>query len=99
MLFRSTDFAVVVVWDPAATKTITTAKSVSKVGYNVFEGRTVQGLPVVTIANGKLAWSHGDLRAERGAGRYVKRPPFAPMFEALRRQAERQSPRAVKRSV
>jgi dihydropyrimidinase len=86
-----------VVWDPNASKTITTANSVSRVGYNVFEGRTVQGLPAVTIANGRLAWSHGDLRAVRGAGRYLKRPPFAPMFEALQRQAARHAPQAVQR--
>jgi len=88
-----------VVWDPTLSKTITTAKSVSKVGYNIFEGRSVQGLPVVTIANGKLVWSRGDLRAVRGAGRYIKRPAFAPMFEALRRQAARHPPQAVKRAA
>ena len=86
-----------VVWDPSAKKTITTATSVSKVGYNVFEGRTVQGLPVVTLANGKLVWSRGDLRAVRGAGRYLKRPPFAPMFDALKRQAAQHAPQAVNR--
>ncbi len=88
-----------VVWDPSARKTITTAKSVSKVGYNVFEGRAVQGLPVVTLANGRVAWSHGDLRAVRGAGRYLKRPPFAPMFDALKRQAAQHAPQAVHRST
>jgi dihydropyrimidinase len=88
-----------VVWDPAASKTITKATSVSKVGYNVFEGRTVQGLPVVTLANGKVAWSHGDLRAVRGAGRYVKRPAFTPMFDALKRQAALHAPQAVKRGA
>ena len=81
----------------ARSKTITTATSVSKVGYNVFEGRTVQGLPVVTLANGKLVWSRGDLRAVRGAGRYLKRPPFAPMFDALKRQAAQHAPQAVNR--
>ena len=88
-----------VVWDPAAHKTITTATSVSKVGYNIFEGRTVQGLPVVTVSNGRVAWSHGDLRAVRGAGRYLKRPPFAPMFDALKRQAAQHAPSAVQRGA
>ena len=88
-----------VVWDPAAHKTITTATSVSKVGYNIFEGRAVQGLPVVTVSNGRVAWSHGDLRAVRGAGRYLKRPPFAPMFDALKRQAAQHAPSAVQRGA
>jgi dihydropyrimidinase len=86
-----------VVWDAAASKTITTASSVSNVGYNVFEGRTVTGLPKVTIANGKIVWLEGDLRTQRGAGRHIPRPAFAPMFEALQRQAARQVPQAVAR--
>ncbi len=87
-----------VVWDPAATKTITTAGSVSKVGYNVFEGRQVTGLAKVTLSQGKIVWIDGDLRTERGAGRYVKRPAFAPVFDALKRQADLHLPQAVARA-
>jgi dihydropyrimidinase len=86
-----------VVWDPAATKTITTAGSLSKVGHNVFEGRTVQGVAKVTLSQGKIVWIDGDLRTERGAGRYVNRPAFAPMFDALKRQAGLHAPHAVAR--
>ena len=88
-----------VVWDPAATKTITTAASRSKVGYNVFEGRRVMGLPKVTLSRGRIVWFDGDLRTEAGAGRYVKRPPFAPMFDVLRRRAGLQEPQAVLRAA
>ncbi len=88
-----------VVWDPAATKTITTAGSISRVGYNVFEGRAVTGLAKVTLSQGKIVWNDGELRTERGAGRYVKRPAFAPVFDALKRQAGLQVPRAVARVV
>ena len=88
-----------VVWDPSASKTITTAKSVSKVGYNVFEGRTVTGLPAVTLSQGKVVWTGGDLRAVRGAGRFVKRPPFPTLFDAMRRQAALHAPQAVNRSA
>jgi dihydropyrimidinase len=88
-----------VVWDPQATKTITTAGSISKVGYNVFEGRKVTGLPKVTLSQGRIVWIDGDLRTERGAGRYVKRPPFAPMFDALKRQAGMHVPQAVLRAA
>ena len=86
-----------VVWDPSATKTITTAGSVSRVGYNVFEGRTVTGVAKVTLSQGRIVWFDGDLRTERSAGRYVKRPAFAPVFDALKRQAERRAPQAVVR--
>jgi dihydropyrimidinase len=88
-----------VVWDPSATKTITTAGSYSKVGYNVFEGRKVTGVAAVTLSQGKIVWSRGDLRTERGAGRYVKRPAFATMFDALKRQAQQHVPKAVERAV
>ena len=88
-----------VVWDPAATKTITTAGSISRVGYNVFEGRKVTGLAAVTLSQGKIVWQAGELRTQRGAGRYVKRPAFAPMFDALKRQAERHLPHAVARAA
>jgi dihydropyrimidinase len=88
-----------VVWDPNATKTITTANSISKVGYNVFEGRNVTGLAKVTLSQGKIVWSDGELRTERGAGRYVKRPAFAPVFEALKRQAKLHMPQPVARAV
>jgi dihydropyrimidinase len=86
-----------VVWDPSATKTITTAGSISKVGYNVFEGRKVTGLPMVTLSQGNIVWMNGELRTVRGAGRYVNRPAFAPMFDALKRQAAAHVPQAVVR--
>jgi dihydropyrimidinase len=87
------------VWDPTATKTITTAGSISKVGYNVFEGRKVMGLAKVTLSQGKIVWMDGELRTERGAGRYVNRPAFAPVFDALKRQAGLHVPRAVARAA
>jgi len=86
-----------VVWDPTATKTITTADSISKVGYNVFEGRKVMGLPMVTLSQGDIVWMNGELRTVRGAGRYINRPAFAPMFDALKRQAAAHVPQAVVR--
>jgi dihydropyrimidinase len=88
-----------VVWDPSATKTITTAGSLSKVGYNVFEGRKVMGLAKVTLSQGRIVWIDGELRTERGAGRYVNRPAFAPVFDALKRQAGLHVPQAVVRAA
>ena len=88
-----------VVWDPSATKTITTAGSISKVGYNVFEGRTVMGLPKVTLSQGNIVWMDGELRTVRGAGRYINRPAFAPVFDALKRQAAAHVPMPVARAA
>lgn len=66
----------VVVWDPQGTRTISAATQHSKGDFNVFEGRTVRGIPSHTVAAGKLVYADGALRAERGAGRYVERPAF-----------------------
>ena len=50
----------IVIWDPAATKTISAKKQVSRIEYNVFEGYAVhrparERLP----CRGRLAWKHG----------------------------------------
>lgn len=66
-----------VVWDPNGTRTISAQTQFSKGGFNVFEGRTVRGIPTHTVAAGKLVFERGDLRAEEGAGRHIDRPAFA----------------------
>jgi dihydropyrimidinase len=87
-----------VVWDPKATRTITTKDQHQKVGYNVFEGMTVEGVAKVTIANGVVAWKDGDLRAVKGAGRYVDCPPYSPVvYEALNKVRAAAKPVAVDR--
>ncbi len=66
-----------VLWDPEASRTISAATQFAKGGFNVFEGKTVRGLPSHTISRGKLVFQNGQLLAERGAGRHVDRPPFS----------------------
>lgn len=87
----------VVLWDPEATRTLSVKTQHSRVDFNVFEGRQVTGVPVYTLSQGKVVYARGDLRAEQGAGRYLKRPPFAPVFSALERRAARAKPTAVMR--
>ncbi len=65
--------------------------------YNIFEGMTVQGRATHTLTRGHLAWADGDLRAVRGAGQYLKRPPFAPQFAPLARKAALEAPVPVAR--
>jgi dihydropyrimidinase len=86
-----------VVWDPAGTKTLSAKTQFSKGDFNVFEGRTVTGIPSHTLSQGKLVYVQGDLRAERGAGRYIKRPAFNANFAAAKLRAEVLTPTAVKR--
>ncbi len=81
-----------VLWDPAATKVISAKTHHQNVDFNIFEGKRVTGLPAFTLSAGKIVYARGELRAVRGAGRYVKRPTFHPMFQALHREGARPHP-------
>lgn len=87
----------IVVWDPQGKRTISAETHHMNVDFNIFEGRTVTGVPSHTLSHGKVVWRDGELNAERGAGRYVKRPAYAPVLEAVARQTELNEPQAVKR--
>ena len=76
----------IVVWDAQASRTISAATHHQNIDFNVFEGRTVTGVATHTFTRGQLAWIDGDLRAERGAGRYLHRNTHAPYFEANARR-------------
>lgn len=72
-----------VLWDPAASKTISAKTHHQRVDFNIFEGMEVIGLPAYTFTAGRLAYARGDLRAVRASGRYIQRPAFHPMFAAI----------------
>ena len=86
-----------VIWDPAGTKTLSAKTQHSKGDFNIFEGRTVKGIPSHTISQGELVFVQGDLRAVQGKGRYIKRPAFGSNFAANKLRAETLAPTAVKR--
>ena len=86
-----------VVWDPAGTKTLSVKTQYSKGDFNIFEGRTVRGIPSHTVSQGELVYVQGDLRAVQGKGRYIKRPAFGPDFGAVQQRAQVQMPTAVAR--
>ena len=87
----------IVVWDPNAKKTISAKTHHQNVDVNIFEGMEVTGIPSHTISAGKVVYKHGKLNVERGAGKYVDRPPFAGYYEALNKQTKANAPVAVKR--
>lgn len=87
-----------VVWDPAATRTISARTHHSKVDFSIFEGRTITGVPSHTVSQGRVVYAAGDLRAVSGAGRYLKRPPFGPNFDAMARRTADQAPTPVVRT-
>ena len=86
-----------VLWDPAGTRTISAKTHHQNIDFNVFEGMTVTGVPRYTLSQGHIAWADGRLDAVRGAGRYVPRPAFAPVFKALETRDKAQAPKPVAR--
>ena len=89
----------IVVWDPKATRTISAKTHHQKIDFNIFEGMKVQGVASHTISQGKLVWADGKLNVEKGAGRYIPRPTFPPVFEAIKRLNEIRAPKAVVRKA
>lgn len=88
-----------VVWDPQGTKTLSAKTQHSKGDFNIFEGRRIQGIPSHTISHGKVVYANGDLRAQRNAGQYVRRPAFGPNFQAVQKRAQELAPTAVERHI
>jgi dihydropyrimidinase len=86
-----------VLWDPHGSRTISAKTHHQQVDFNIFEGKTVRGVPSHTISQGRLVWADGDLRAERGAGRYIERPAYPAVFDLLSKRAELTKPVAIKR--
>ena len=62
-----------VIWDPEASGVISAATHHHRCDRSIFEGFPVKGLPSVVVANGRIAVLEGDLRVERGAGRFLHR--------------------------
>jgi dihydropyrimidinase len=88
-----------VVWDPAATKTISAKKQLSRIDYNVFEGVVCTGAPRVTLSRGRIAWKEGELRAEKGDGQFVARRPFPAAHVANSTWKEYSSSKPVTRAM
>ena len=86
-----------VLWDPHATRTISARTHHMNMDFNVFEGQQVTGLARHTVANGRLVWADGDLRAVRGAGRHIDRPCFSSSSRAAAERHRRAAPAGVNR--
>ena len=87
----------IVVWDPGASRTISRRTHHQNIDFNVFEGMTVRGVARHTISRGRIVWSDGDLRAVKGAGRYVPRPCFSPPTQAAQRRRSLSAPESSPR--
>jgi dihydropyrimidinase len=62
-----------VVYDPSVDTTRSAATHHSRCDRNIFEGMRVKGAPRWVVVNGRIAFADGNLRVERGAGRFLAR--------------------------
>jgi dihydropyrimidinase len=63
----------IVLFDPAAERVLSAAGLHSNVDHATYDGMRVRGWPVATIARGDVVVSDGELTAEPGRGRFVRR--------------------------
>jgi dihydropyrimidinase len=64
-----------VIWDPAARRTVDGSRMQSKAGYSPYDGWDVQGWPESTISRGDVLLDGGRLTAMPGRGRWLPRGP------------------------
>ena len=89
-----------VVWDPKATPHDLGQDPPPEGRLQHLRGHDGDGRSRATpSARARWCWADGQLDAERGAGRYVTRPAFAPVFEAIKRQGEIKAPKPVIRQA
>ena len=86
-----------IVLDPEKTKTISAATHYQANDFNVFEGMDVTGVTVHALSGGRHVWADGDMRAKRGAGRFIPRKPFGPPYDGMDKRAALAAPRKVER--
>ena len=86
------------IFDPSATHTISVKTHHQNIDFNIFEGMELTGINVATISQGLVVYQNGEVRTERGVGRYVERPCFAPYYSAVEKRSSATAPTSVERS-
>ena len=86
-----------ILWDPRATRTISAQEHMHNMDFSVYEGVTVKGVNRTTIARGKVVYDQGEAKVQRGAGRYIHKPTYAPYYDAVLKRNRLRRPAAVER--
>lgn len=73
----------IVVWDPELETTATVENRHGNVDYTPYEGMIFEGGPAAVYVRGKLAYSDGEVVAERGSGRFVERKFISPSMRSV----------------
>ncbi|MCO4744678.1 MAG: dihydropyrimidinase [Proteobacteria bacterium] len=87
-----------IVWDPNESRTISVDTHHQNIDYNIYEGMTVTGVCKTTLSRGRIVWHDGELRTERGTGRYIDRPCFPKYWDAQMLKNQQAEPTPVDRS-
>jgi dihydropyrimidinase len=87
----------IVVWDPNKSRTISAKTHHQNIDFNIYEGMTVVGNAAVTLSRGRVLWEKDQLSTEKGTGKHVDRPCFAPYWDAQKLKNSLAEPTAVKR--
>jgi len=66
----------IVIWDPNATRTISSKTHHQACDFNIFEGQTCHGVPQVVITGGRVVLDEDGLHISQGLGRFVPTPCF-----------------------
>ena len=66
----------IAIWDPEREVTIRSDELHTLTDYTPYEGMTVTGWPVMTLSRGEAIWNDGEVTAEPGRGRWLKREPY-----------------------
>ncbi len=63
----------IAIWDPHKEVTITYDMLHDASGYTPYEGMKVKGWPVMVLSRGRISVENGELKIERGSGRFLAR--------------------------
>jgi len=67
------------IWDPTHSRTIRAAEMHSASDFDIFEGTTVVGWPILTLSRGDVVFESGKATERAGRGRLLHRNPFTPL--------------------
>ncbi len=65
----------IVIWNPAAQRTIQAANHHMNTDYNVYEGLEVTGWPEKVFLRGRLIVDNEQWSGEKGSGKFIHRQP------------------------
>jgi dihydropyrimidinase len=63
----------IAIWDPHQEVTVSYEMLHDASGYTPYEGIKVKGWPVIVLSRGRIAVENGELKVERGSGRFLAR--------------------------